>query len=241
MSMTVLKTGVCAGILLAAMVVRAEDFSVGRVGITFAEKGWKEVVLPEQSQSYGGDKQGALSVQSKLYVLDGTPQEGQTLVLVTSTGSLTGGGSMTYSPKCRSDASAYWEGNEGFGLSFAQCLNVLPMYSSESVFKAFAPQVLDLQKSGMVSVLRPVYTFWSRHAVSTGSALDVRVFVVSPLAGEGVVGAETLPKGVPPSHLAWGRQLKDAVKSSVYSFSGRLTMPAFRPAASIRGGTAAGG
>lgn len=214
--------------LWGAVSGHAAEFSVGRVDITFAEEGWKEVVLPDQSQTYGGDKDGALAVQAKLYLLEGAGAEGQTLVLVSANSRGLGGGGagyMTYTPDCKTDGRIFREGNEGFGARFMQCLTVTPRYTSESVFKSLAPQVQDLQKSGVVSVQRPVFTVWSRHAISTGSFVDVRVFLVSPLEGEGAGVTETLPKGVPPAHVAWGRQLKDAVKSSVYSLSGRLEMP----------------
>lgn len=158
------KAVACGGVMLGALSAGAADFSVGRVDIRFAEEGWKEVALPDQSQAYGGEKDGAL-----------------------------------------------------------------------------APQVLDMQTAGVVSVRRPVYTVWSRHAISTGSFVDVRVFVTSPLGAEGASVPETLPGGVLPANVAWGRQLKDAVKSSVHSLSGRLVVPAIRPTAQTSGVAVSGG
>lgn len=233
MSQRMLKTLVLGGVLLAALVARADEFSVGRVDITFAEPGWKEVALPDQSQAYGGDKDGALSIQAKLYVLEPSGDEGQTLVLVSANSRGLGGGRggyMTYHPNCKSDAQNYREGNEGFGARFMQCLMVTPQYNVKGVFEALAPQVLELQKTGVVSASRPVWIVHSLHAISTGSFLDVRVFSGSPLEGDGASVTETLPDGVPAAHVAWGRRLKEAVKSSVHSLSGRLTMPPLRPA-----------
>lgn len=234
--------GACT--LLVAVAAHAADFSVGRVDITFAESGWKEVPLPDQSHAYGGEKDGALSVQAKLYVLEPSAYEGQTLVLVSANSQGLGGGRggyMTYNPDCKSDRSIFREGNEGFGSSFMHCLTVTPQYTSESVFKALAPQIVELQKTGMVSVQRPVFTVWSLHAISTGSFVDVRVFVLSPLGSEAAAVSEVLPKGVPPEHVAWGRRLQSAVKDSVYSLTGRLTMPAVKPASTPAGSSTGGG
>lgn len=218
-------------VTLGAMAAQAADFSVGRVEVEFAEQGWKEVPLPDSAKAYGGDKSGALDVQSKLYVLGGSASDAQVLVLVSAATGGLGGGYMTYSGDCQSDAKNYREGNPGIRRSFTQCLTVTPRYSSESVLKALAPAVLELQHSGVVSVPRPAYTVWNYHAVSTGTFVDVRVFVMSPLAAIGTFVAQALPEGVPPEHVAWGRQLIEAVKSSVYSVSGRLVVPAIRLAA----------
>lgn len=239
------KVLVGAGALLVTVAVHAADFSVGRVDITFAESSWKEVPLPDQSHTYGGEKEGALSVQAKLFVLEPTAHEGQMLVLVSANSQGLGGGRggyMTYNPDCKSDGRIFREGNEGFGASFMHCLTVTPLYTSESVFKALAPQIMDLQKTGMVSVQHPVFTVWSLHAISTGSFVDVRVFVVSPLGEEEAAAvSETLPNGVPPKHVAWGRRLQSAVKDSVYSLTGRLTMPAVKPASTPAGSSTGGG
>lgn len=228
---SMLKLLASGWVVLGALAAQAADFSVGRVEVEFAEEGWKEVPLPDTSRAYGGEKTGALAVQSKLYVRGAPGSDDQMLVLVSANSQGLGGGRagyMTYSPNCKSDAQNYREGNDGFSASFMQCLMVTPLYGSESVFKALAPQVLDLQTSGVVSVQRPVYTVWSRHAISTGSFVDVRVFVMSPLGVAGGLVTETLPTGVLPEQVAWGRQLKDAVKSSVHSLSGRLVVPPIR-------------
>lgn len=229
----VVKALAIGSLALGVVNATAADFSVGRVDIKFAEDGWKEIPLPDRAQTYGGDKDGALSVQGKLYLRDSTGGTGPILVLVSSSSTGFGGGRgayMTYSPKCHSDEQAFREGNEGFGQRFAQCLTAWPRYSSENVFKALAPEVLGLRASGDVPNLPALYTVRSRHAISTGSFLDVMVFVTSPLGAEGDAVTENLPKGVPSSHVVWGRQLKDAVKSSVYSLSGRLEMPPIRMA-----------
>jgi hypothetical protein len=219
---------VSAGLALLALTAQSAEFSVGRVEVAFAEDGWKELLLPDSTDAYAGEKDGALPVKSKLFVRGATGGEGQVFVLVSATSGGMHGAFMTYSPTCQSDESHFREGNTGVRRPFAQCLLVTPRYSSETVFKALAPAIQVLQSAGVVSMLRPVYTLWNYHAISTGESVDVRVFVESPLTVPGTFVAQALPPGVLPEHVSWGRQLIEAVKSSVHSVSGRLVMPAIR-------------
>lgn len=217
-----------AGLALVALTAQSADFSVGRVEVAFAEEGWSEVALPDSTDAYAGEKDGALPVKSRLYVRGGAGGEGQVFVLVSATSGGMHGAFMSYSPTCQSDENNFREGNTGVRRPFAQCLLVTPRYSSETVFKALAPAVLELQRSGVVAMRRPVYTWWNYHAISTGESVDVRVFVESPMVVPGAFVAQTLPSGVSPEHVVWGRQLIDAVKSCVHSISGRLVIPAIR-------------
>lgn len=243
MSRRMWKAAVCGWMLWGAVTSHAAEFSVGRVDIRFADEGWKEVPLPDAAQAYGGDRSGALAVQEKLFVRDGGASETPVLILVSANSEGLGGGRgghMTYSIECKSDEHNYREGNEGFRASFAQCLTVTPLYDGPGVIKALAPQLEGALKTEGAE-MPPFYTVWSRHAISTGSFVDVRVFTVFPISANGAAAADALPKDVPPAHVVWGRQLKDAVKSSVYSLSGRLDIPPIRLVASPQPAAAGGG
>lgn len=243
MSRGMWKAAVCGWMLWGAVTSQAAEFSVGRVDIKFADEGWKEVPLPDAAQAYGGDRSGALAVQEKLFVQYREASETPVLVLVSANSDGLGGGRgghMTYSVNCKSDEENYREGNEGFRASFAQCLTVMPPYEGASVIKALAPQLEGVLKTEGAD-MPPFYTVWSRHAISTGSFVDVRVFTVFPISADGGAATGALPKDVPPAHVAWGRQLKDAVKSSVYSLSGRLEMPPIKLVAPTPQPAVAGG
>jgi hypothetical protein len=230
MSRRMWKATVCGWMLWGAVTSHAAEFSVGRVDIRFADEGWKEVPLPDRAQNYGGEKSGALAVQAKLFVREQDASGTPVLVLVSTNSAGMGGGRggyMAYSPNCKSDEHNYREGNEGFNASFLQCLTVTPRYNGASVIKALAPQLEGALKTEGAE-MPPFYTVWSRHAISTGSFVDVRVFTVFPLGADDTAAVGTLPRDVPPAHVVWGRQLKDAVKSSVYSLSGRLEMPTIK-------------
>lgn len=242
MTRSMWNAALCGWMLGGAVAGQAAEFSVGRVDIRFADEGWKEVPLPDSAQAYGGDRSGALAVQEKLFVRDGGANATPVLILVSANSEGLGGGrggQMTYSTECKSDEHNFREGNEGFRASFAQCLTVTPLYDGPSVIKALAPQLEGTLKVEGAQ-MPPFYTVWSRHAISTGSFVDVRVFTVFPISAEGAAAAGVVPKDVPSAHVEWGRQLRDAVKSSVYSLSGRLDMPPIKvvipPAAAAGGG-----
>lgn len=216
-------------VMLGVLASHAAEFSVGRVDIRFAEEGWTEEVLPDRLKAFGGDRNGALQVQTKRFVYPGKEGNGgvQILVSANSWGMGAGGAAhMRYEIDCKSSGEIYREGNTAVSGPFAQCLTVTPLYTSGSVFEALAPQLAERQVEGMVHP--PVYTVWSHHAISTGSFVDVRVFLERPLDVDEASVLELLPMGIPHAHVVWGRQLKDAVKSCVYSLSGRLVMPPIR-------------
>jgi|GEM_PF-2072586 len=224
-----LRSFACGCAVLGALVSQAAEFSVGRVDIRFAEEGWVEETLPDRLEAFGGDRNGALQVQTKRFVYPGKGGKGgvQILVSANSWGMGSGGAAhMRYEIDCKSSGEIYREGNTAASGPFAQCLTVTPLYTSGSVFEALAPQLVERQAEGLEHP--PIYTVWSRHAISTGSFVDVRVFLERPLDVEGASVLEMLPVGIPHAHVVWGRQLKDAVKSCVYSLSGRLVMPPVR-------------
>ncbi|MBX3608377.1 MAG: hypothetical protein KF871_00660 [Hydrogenophaga sp.] len=219
------------GLALVSCPLLAGDFSVGRVEVAFAEDGWTEIPMDDSGQAYGGDKPGSLRVQTRLYVRAASADGAQAFVLVSANShGFNGGGAakMVYSPDCRSDKEIHREGNAGVGRPFAQCLAVMPRYTSESLVEVLTPQVKPLRASGVVPMSRLAYSVTSRHAISNGTFVDVRVIFASPLDVPDTQISDALPDGVPPAHVVWGRQLKDAVKSSVYSLSGRLNIPPLR-------------
>lgn len=221
--------GVC--IALGSASLLAADFSVGRVEVEFAEDGWSEIPLEDTGDAYDGDRTGFLSVQNKLYVRAAASDAERMIVLVSSNSNGFGSGpraTMSYPPTCQSDQEEYREGNTGRGRPFAQCLTVMPRYTTDSLIDVLAPQIKPLRAAGVFSMPRSAYAVSSRHAISTGTFVDVLVIVASPIAVADARVTDTLPKGVLPAHVVWGRRLKDAVKSSVYSLSGRLNMPPLR-------------
>ncbi len=221
-------SAVAAGLALSLQPALAVEYSVGRVEVVFPTDDWREVVLPDKGEAYGGDHSGVIKSETKLFVRAASDEQAVALVLVRANASGMGAsGTMVYSTSCQSSEYFYAEGNEGFKSRAAHCLKVLPAYASAAVMSKLAPPaVQDWLRASHFQLPPSMATILSHHSVATGTFLDVRVFV-APQAG--APGDDTpdvkLPNGVMPQHVRWGRQLKEAVRSSVYSLSGKLRMP----------------
>lgn len=207
--------------------VSAAEFSVGRVDVIFPTDDWREVNLPDKGKAFGGDRSGVIASETKLFVQASSAGHAGAVVLVRANTSGMGTGTMIYSTSCETSEYFYAEGNAGHQARAAHCLNVFPTYATEEVMDKLAPPaVQEWIRSSRVQLPKSMATIWSRHSVATGTFLDVRVFL-TPQAGaaDDDVPDVKLPSGVLPQHVRWGRQLKDAVRSSVYSLNGKLRMP----------------
>jgi hypothetical protein len=216
---------VFAALALSSWSATASEFSVGWIDVKFAEAGWKSVPLSDKKQAYSGDMPGALQLKSKVFLREATATGGQVVVVVRATSSGLHDGSMVYEASCKPDNVNYLEGNVGFSRTFSQCLVVTPAYESEGLLKDLDPELIALRDAGTVAFGKGLFLIWSRHAVSTGSIIDVRVYLTTPLTADISKVTEAIPNRVFPTNVAWGRQLKDAVKSTSYSISGRLAFP----------------
>jgi hypothetical protein len=206
----------------------AAEFSVGRVEVVFPTDDWREVVLPDKGKAYGGDHSGVIQSETKLFIQVPSGEDPGALVLIRANAAgMRSSGTMIYSTSCETSEYFFAEGNAGFQASAAHCLLVYPAYTTESVMSKLAPSVvLDWLRSSRLQLPKSMATIWSRHSVATGTFLDVHVFL-TPQAGaaDDDTPDVKLPSGVLPQHVRWGRQLKEAVRSSVYSISGKLRMP----------------
>ena len=218
-----------AGMLLSLSVLpaMAAEFSVGRAEVFFPTDDWREVALPDQGKAFGGDFDGVIESETKLFIQVPTTERAGALVLIRSSASGMGRGTMNYSGKCEPSEYFFAEGSAGVRSRAAQCLVVYPAYTTESVMSKLAPrEVQDWLRASRIQLPNTMATIQSRLAVGTGTFLDVRVFL-TPQAGLAIDDTPDLklPSGVLPQHVRWGRQLNEAVRSSVYSISGKLRIP----------------
>ncbi len=218
------KWFVFGALALLSWSATASEFSVGSVDVKFAEEGWQSLALSDTKRPYGGDRVGALVVSSKVFWRDHAASGGLVIVVVNATNGGTGPGYMTYDRPCKSDDSIYREGNSGFSRS-SKCLVVTPAYTANSVLKELAPDLIALRDAGSLVVGTQLFVILSRHAVASGTDVEVQVFLSLPIATDASALGQAVPQGVPPGHLVWGRELMNAVSKSVHSISGRLAFP----------------
>ncbi len=212
----------------------AQDLSVGRANITFLSSGWTAVATQDKGLAYGGDAEGVVSADSKIFI-NKLPDGNLNAVIIArgSAGGM-GVGSMRYSPKCESQGVLFADGNSGFDRTFAQCLRVFGFMNSQSLIKNLPVEQQNILKpyfANPTSSVRPIIVNYSN---STGTFLRMMVLLTPGSAG---ISKEGLPSLKPDTNsnqsIAWGKSLMQAVKGSVTSLSGKLTFPQFEtPAAS---------
>ena len=205
----------------------AAEFSVGRVDVIFPTDDWREVSLPDKGKAFGGDRSGVIQSETKLFIQASSAGQAGAMVLVRANASGMGTGTMIYSTSCETSEYYFAEGNAGHQARAAHCLHVFPAYATTAVMEKLAPpEVQEWLRASRMQLPDSMVTIWSSHSVATGTFLDVRVFL-TPQAGaaDDDVPDVSLPNGVLPQHVRWGRQLKDAVRGSVYSLSGNLRIP----------------
>lgn len=212
--------------LLAMAPLHAEEFSVGRAEVQLPNGPWRELSLPDAGKDYGGDVSGNIPSETKLFVKEGAGQTVEALVLVRSSSGAVRGGTMTYSGECQSNKDSFGEAGQSWGRGSTQCLRVLRQFGTRSLLKVLAPQLTELME-GNTHLPPGMFTVLSQGAVGTGTFLDVRVFLAPTFVGASDPVDAQLIEGVKASHVAWGRHLREAVRSSVFSLSGKLVFPPF--------------
>ncbi len=215
--------------LAATAPLHAAEFSVGRYDVTLPAGQWQALDVKDDGVSYGGDRPGTFKTASKLYVKLSAEGAVEALVLVraNSSGLDSGSATMSYNRNCESDDKVFRDGNTGTKLPYAQCLQVYRPYLAADLLQRVSPEALSALQAKSLALPKGLFMTRNRHAISNGSFLDVTALFARPVAGPADATATKLPEGVPPSHVAWGQQLKAAVKSGVGSVFGSLELPAF--------------
>lgn len=215
--------------LAATAPVHAAEFSVGRYDVTLPAGQWQALDVKDDGVTYGGDRSGTFKTASKLYVKLSAEGVVEALVLAraNSNGFDSGSATMSYSPKCESDEGVFRDGNTGTKVPYSQCLQVLRPYLAADLLQQVSPEALSALQAKSLALPKGMFMVRNRHAISNGSFLDMTAFFARPVAGPADAAATKLPEGVPPSNVAWGQQLKAAVKSGVGSVFGGFELPAF--------------
>lgn len=217
-----------AGLVVLALggFAQAAEFDVGRATVVFSTDGWRETSLPDAGLKYKGDREGALAAERKLLIKE-SPQHGiEAVVLMRSNRGITNG-YMTYERRCESTDTLFAEGATGGALRVADCLRVFPLYSTASLLADMDADVQSAMKGLEGKLPKGMYAVTSEYWNTTGSALLAYVLLapgVTSKAASDALGV-VLPKGIEPSHVAWGRELNRAVRGSVNSIFGTMAFP----------------
>lgn len=224
-----------AGVLLSCSLGAwaGQEISVGRVDLQLPGEGWQAFTLDDKGVVLSGSGYTyQQTVGFKLIVRPGPNGVLDAVMLVRANASGKGKFSGIVFPNARCDvaASVFAEGDQGgpAARSF-KCLQVVGQQAL-----AMPPALPAGSKDLLVENgwrLPPVmFAVSSVQYAHTGAFAEVTVFL-RPLAAATVAVdkpravPDTLPAGVTPASVQWGRQLQEAVSDSVYSIRGKLPVP----------------
>lgn len=205
---------------------QAAEFNVGRATVVFPTDDWTVADLTDEGAAYGGDRQGVIATERKLFVKTAPHGGVEAVVMVRGSKGGVPAVYMTYRRECNSTDRYFAEGRTGEELRFAQCLSVHPRYTMSSLLKSLGDpgkSVLEGQKGKLPEAM---YEITSNFANSNGTFVEVSVWLAPGFEGSPGTVSEALPKDVEASHVVWGRALNKAVRGSVTSVFGTLRFPA---------------
>lgn len=212
-----------------------QTVSVGRVDLQLPGDGWHEfpvddkgVVLSSPGYTYNQN------TGSKLIVRPGP--DGVLNAVMIARANVSGKGKSTGviypNATCKSVPQVYAQGDQGGpGSTSFRCLQVAPV-GTITQRPALPGGTQDLLRMKGWRLPPSMFVVSAVQYANTGAFANVLVLLrplVATLAaeGDGRGVPESLPAGVSPASVQWGRQLQEAVSDSVYSISGNLQVPAF--------------
>jgi hypothetical protein len=216
---------------LCSLGAQASEIAVGRVDVQLDADHWQAFDVNDAGSRYEGDRSGVINSSTKLLVL--RDNEGvRAVLLVRANKSGIGGraSSMRYTSPCPRQDWFYSEGNEGGPLAHSyQCLVVLPPAPFLTAKGETWDDLRALLDSRQVKLEGIVHLVDTKQAASTGAFSSVMALIPSvalPAESTKLPTPPGVPSVVSAAAVQWGRQLMESVRSSVYSLSGDLRVPA---------------
>lgn len=220
----------CAGTVFLTFAslgaAHAAEFPVGRANVVFTTDDWQVAEIPDQGAAYGGDRKGVIASETKLFVKTAPQGDVQAVALVRASKSGVTASYMIYGRRCDSTDKVFAEGLSGDALRYASCLQVHPSYTTRSLLDHLGEPGKTILAAHEGTFPEGMHEIVSSYANSNGTFIEMSVWLAPGFGGmPGTVNA-ALPKGVPATHVVWGRALHNAVRGSVTSIFGNLKFPA---------------
>jgi hypothetical protein len=212
--------------LTLAAVSSAFAESVGRVSFTLPSEQWQLVGGYERELKFN-EGLNTTPLTTRLYQLPGDGGMPRALLLVTSTDNSTRPLVNWVSESCPPARDKYFA--DDFGTNRRphekECLIVNTAFSAAALFKDNP----DVQRLAQERGIRLPATGHSlRSTVGSPKGLYLHVNLMTPRGFKGLPGSTPRAadlQRVDPALVAWAEALHDAVKSSVYSVTGKLELP----------------
>ncbi|MFS2033307.1 hypothetical protein ACEN8I_04695 [Polaromonas sp. CT11-55] len=211
-------------VLTAATAVfpaHAETVKVGRASIELPEGNWKALTNSDSQNPVNGINTGALPVETRTFVL---VSDGRPMAILKVNSSKGGGLRINWTNTCTSNSLSHAI-NLTQDPNALECIQASVPVVAEPYLKRTMPDVLTALESNGLVVPSAMQTISAAVGSSSGTSLSVNLVVVPSFIGLQGEEASTLPARLKPGQVAWARQLATAVKGSVYSMSGNMTLP----------------
>jgi hypothetical protein len=214
-----------AFVALCVPLAWAAEFEVGRAKVELAGEGWRAIDMADGGKPYNGGVRDSIPAETKVFVKEGANKQVQTVVVIRSSTAGRVNGGLVYSHTCKGNEEMYAEGNAGAHTNNYDCTRVWPLYRVDKWVDDFVPTLRDKLTQTQLTLPNAVQPVISHFANSNGSFAEARVFVSAGFAGSDGAAPSEIPKDIKPAAVLWAQSLAKAVRGSVGSFSGRLTVP----------------
>lgn len=201
---------------------------MGRAEIKLPGENWQSFPVVEDITQVGGDRTVQIKNERKVLVQKSSANTVSAIVFVSGSSGIGIAGKISYSPKCKSDKYWYRQGNEGFNRPFAECWGVrkgLPIAPGDIV--KVVPELAPVLTRENLQMPTGAYNLFSIYENENGTFLTAEMFIAPGFSIANTAAVETATDDIDPKLLQYGRQLSDAVRSSVTSWSGKFVVPSF--------------
>ena len=216
------NTAIACQLCVCAFQLHAETVEIGRATIEFPEGNWQALSNNEGKTTLDAGVRQSLATDDRAFALV-TGDQIRAILYFSS--SKSGSGVATnWTNTCKSTERTYAVSLTS-NPNALECERATGPLKTDIYLKAAMPQVAkEIEAQGLKL---PNITQSTSGTVGNdrGTMLHINLLTVSSFSG--VQGDEIpgLPTGVKPLHAMWAHRLVLAIKESVYSMSGKMTIP----------------
>lgn len=207
---------------MAALPAHAETVKVGRASIELPEGNWKALSTSNGQDSLDGNGTGGvLPTETRSFAFVSGDRVMAILYVDSSKGA---GVRVNWANTCTGNQNVHAL-NLTKDPNALECVRASIPLKAELYLKRAMPEVLSALESNNLAVPPAMQAIGVTVGSSGGTSMHVNLLAVPSFLGLQGEEASTLPANVKPGQLVWARQLAAAVKGSVYSMSGNMTLP----------------
>jgi hypothetical protein len=203
----------------------AESVSVGRASFELPPGDWKLIAVKDSSTTLDGSTARAAKTETQSF---GLIQSGELIAVlaVTATSGGQGNGNVHWTTPCISGTNSYAVNLEK-GFKQLNCAVATGILNSEAYLNGIIPDIKNLMTAQGVKIAPRMTSSRALSGSTSGTYMNVNLIASAKFMGISSSQVfENLPPTIKQANIAWAVELSGAVKDSVESMRGRLTLPA---------------